>query len=84
MQRRQSMSNGYQIPPGMKLVPASPQQEPIPMMNGPGQPFQPIPMLSQYKSPPTAYNNGPRQNRVAPPPQDYNTYTQPNNCMLFK
>jgi hypothetical protein len=71
MNRRQSMSNGYQIPSGMKLVPASPQPEPIPM-------------LSQYKPPPMAYNNSFKNNRVAPPPSGYNSYAQPNNCMLFK
>jgi hypothetical protein len=84
MAHRQSMFNGYPVRSGTALLPASYQPEPIPMMNGPSQPYQSIPMAPQYKPPSIAYNNSFRNNRVAPPPQDYNGYSQPSRCMLFE
>jgi len=85
MSRRQPIPNGYQNRPGTGILPASYQTEPIPMMTGPGKPFQPIPMAPQYKPPSVAYSNSLKTNRIAPPPSlDYKTYTQSNHCMLFR
>ena len=81
MARRQSMANG--IPPGMKLVPADYQNDPIPMMSRAVPPYHPIPIGSQYNLRSAVPNNSFKNNRVAPPPHDYNAYSQPNNCMLF-
>jgi hypothetical protein len=75
MARRQSMANG--MPPAY-------QNEPIPMMSRAVPPYQPIPIGSQYNARSAVPNNSFKNNRVAPPPpHDYNTYSQPNNCMLF-
>ncbi|CAF1261053.1 unnamed protein product [Rotaria sordida] len=79
MPHRQSMSYGYQNSSRIMSGPASSQQEPIPMIITPGQPFQPIPMTSQYKDYSLSYNNSFKNNRIAPQQPDYNTYSQPNN-----
>jgi hypothetical protein len=83
MSHRQSIPNGYPNRPGTRILPPSYQPEPIPMINVPGQPYQPVQIPQQYRRPSIAFNNSFRNNRVAPPPTDYNTYSQPNHCMLF-
>ncbi|CAF0943111.1 unnamed protein product [Rotaria sordida] len=57
----------------------SSQQEPIPMMVTPGQPFQPIPMIPQYKDYSLSYSNSFKNNRIAPQQPDYNTHLRTNN-----
>ena len=83
MFHRQIMSSKLRIPPGMKLVPAFSQQEPIRMMTGSLQPFQPITMVSKYHESSVKYNNSFKNNRIALQESNYKAYSQPNNSMLF-
>jgi hypothetical protein len=57
MQRRLSIPNGYPNRPGTRMLPPSYQPEPIPMITGSIQSFQPIPMAPQYKTSSINHNN---------------------------
>ncbi len=74
MSNQQTTVDGFQVPPGMMLVPA-PQQS---------QTFQTV---TQYQPPTMTYNNSMKNNKVAPPPADQNTqifnHSFPNNCIEF-
>lgn len=84
MPYRQPILHGNQNLSTMKSVPYSYQQEPIPMMISSRQQFEPIPIVPQYKDHSIAHSNSFKTNRVAPQQSDFNPYSQPNNCMLFK
>jgi len=63
MQRRPSIPNGYPNRPGTRMLAPSYQQEPIPMITGSVNSFQPIPMVRQYQTPSVLYNNSIKNNR---------------------
>lgn len=69
MSNIQTSVNGFQVPPGMMLVPA-PQQQ-----------IQPQPTVSQYKPPTITHSNSFKHNKVAPPPSAHKTnHALVNNC----
>ncbi len=79
MPRRQSITSGYPNRPGTRILPPSHQPDPIPMNMRPAQLT-----ASQERFPSMVNNNSYKNNRVAPPPMDYNAYPQPHHCMLFR
>lgn len=56
MSTQQATGNGFQVPPGMMLVPIPQQQQ------------QTQPTVSQYKPPTVTNANSFKGNKVAPPP----------------
>jgi hypothetical protein len=78
MPNQQTTGDGYQVPPGMMLVPA-PQQQPETYAN-----------VSQHKHHTLNHNPSFKMNKIAPPPPPppvYNTQTVnhslPNNCNII-
>jgi len=86
MYYQQTTNDGFQVPPGMMLVPASQQQQPsFPRVIEPSQQY---PTVSQNKPSTLNYNNSLKNNKVAPPPLVHNrqqgNQILSNNCIEFQ
>jgi len=82
MSYQQTTLDGFQVPPGMMLVPAPQQTQQQPQQS---QTYANVP---QYKPPTLNHNPSFMMNRVAPPPAPvHNTQTVnhilPNNCNII-
>ncbi len=89
MSYQQTTLDGFQVPPGMMLVPApqQTQQQPRQSQQQPQQ-SQTYANVSQYIPPTLNHNPSFKMNRVAPPPAPvHNTQTVnhhlPNNCNII-
>lgn len=86
MSNQQSTVDGFQVPPGMMLVPVPQQyqQQTLPRTIEPSQ----QPAALQYKTSTVTNNNSFKRNKVAPPPSAHNTQTGSHatvsNCMDFQ
>ncbi len=94
MSNQQTTFDGFQVPPGMMLVPAPQQQQQQQQQHQSfsriiesSQQPQTHPTVSQYKPPTVTQSNSFKTNKVAPPPSIYHSqpinHTQPPNCIEF-